>query len=308
MKSARFPLIVLLVLALISPATLAQDSRPISESAKKDLPQAKQLLEKAVEAMGGKDAFKQIKTSRTKMSIETPMGNVAIESSVGEKGMFHANIDQAGMVMTSGSNGKHAWMQNPMAGGYQLLPQEQADQMRQQTSVHDIVLQMMKQFDSSKTVDMTDFNDESCFQVHLSSEKTKEEQEAFFSVKSGRLVGTTSTQEGPMGEMEITMSFNEWKKFGDLTLFTEIAINQMGMEMVMKIDEIEFNKVDPAIFAMPDEVKDLIAEQEAAATSQPNTTADDDDEGDHDGDDDDDDDDDGDDDDDDDAPATRPAD
>ena len=47
-------------------------------------------------------------------------------------------------------------------------------------------------------------------------------------------------------------------RFGELTHYTRITIEQNGMAMMeMKIDKLEFDKVDPKVFDLPEEVKQL---------------------------------------------------
>jgi hypothetical protein len=52
----------------------------------------------------------------------------------------------------------------------------------------------------------------------------------------------------------------------------------MGMNMDMKFTEVEFNKVDPAVFELPEEVKKLVEDKRNAGsipspTPAPNTPA-----------------------------------
>jgi hypothetical protein len=54
------------------------------------------------------------------------------------------------------------------------------------------------------------------------------------------------------------MIFNEWEKQGPLMVFTKITVDQAGLfQLDMSFDEIELNAVDPAVFALPEQVRSL---------------------------------------------------
>src|SRR5690606_2930326 len=99
------------------------------------------------------------------------------------------------------------------------------------------------------------------------------EQYFYFNVETGLPAGAESTQESRFGPMSVTIVFEEWKGFGDLNLFTRMKMSQMGQNVTFNWTELEFDTVDDAVFALPEEVKKLalqrMMEEEKAEETPP---------------------------------------
>ena len=88
--------------------------------------------------------------------------------------------------------------------------------------------------------------------------------------KTGLQKGFTATQESPLGSITATTIVSEYKKFGDLFLPAKVTQKAAGIETIMKIDEIEYDNVDPSVFIAPPEVKAL-SEKPAEKKTLPGT-------------------------------------
>ena len=125
-----------------------------------------------------------------------------------------------------------------------------------------MVLNMEDDNKDLQTVDRAQFDGEDCYKLKMINEEGSE-QFAFFSVDKKLIRAMQVNQEGPMGPASTTVKFEDWKTKDGLNLFNKLNIEQGGMEMTLTFDEVEFNKVDPAVFELPDDVKTLLQKNQA---------------------------------------------
>ena len=250
-------------IAWTTPALAQTETAPAATAS--DLPDAKKVIAAAIDAMGGKKAFEDVESSHIKGNMTTPMGEMSLEmfSAKPNKFLFIQSMPAMGMEITAGCDGDVGWMISPMVGGAQILEGEQLDEMREQSQMYEMVLRMEEDFEEVKTVGREKFAEHDCYKLQMKTEDG-EESDAFFDVESKLPVGIKTTTQEAGQPMDVSVVFSDWKQFGDIKGFTKMTITQMGMDMVMTFEEVEFNEVDPAKFALPDEVK-------AMATSQPAT-------------------------------------
>lgn len=247
------------------PATAPAASQPA-----KDLPKAEDVIKAALDAMGTKKVFEDLKSVAIKASMTTPMGDMSMDMKTLKPGSFLLMQVLPGMGESSmGSNGMVGWSHSAM--GYQLLDKENLDQVRNQSNMYRMVFNVQEDFPTMETVDLVQFNHMDCYKVKmLAKDPEMPSQFGFFAVEGKLMQGMEVSQEGPMGAMTTTITFGEWKKIDPLTLFTKLSIDQAGIQMgPMNITEVEFNNLEPTAFEPPAEVLDLVKAKAAEAASQP---------------------------------------
>lgn len=240
---------------------------PAEVAPPKDLPKAIDLVNASMAALGGKDKFDAIETMAIIGQMSSPMGDIKMDMKSSKAGSFILNQSMAGMGETAmGSDGTVGWLHNPMSG-YELLNEEQAKQVKRQSNMYRMLFNIPEEFKTIETVDKTDFAGTDCYKVRMTPrDETNPEQMGFFGVEDKILHGFEIKQDaGPAGEMIVTVQFLDWKTINDVKVFNKMSIDQMGMTMDMVFTEVEFNKVDPAVFALPEEVKKLVAEKSSPA-------------------------------------------
>jgi len=258
------------LLGVPTPAALAQDEGDTQEKdpAEKvqpaaDLPSADKLINQYIEAVGGQEAIDEIKAGMMKARAAMgQMGEMTMEIywARPDKMFIKQNLPGGMGTIKQGVNGDIAWADNPMMGGVQLLPKEQARQLHQQ-NMFGTFGDMKERFKTLEVVDRTEFDGEQAYQVR-GVPKVGPEQTLYFDADSHLLLGQELTQEGPMGAMEISMRFEDYKKVGGVRTFHKIISSQMGQEVVLEFTDIKFNDVDAAVFKVPDEVRKLADERE----------------------------------------------
>ncbi len=171
-------------------------------------------------------------------------------------------------------DGKHGWSNT--ARGYELLSEPQVAQLKDQFGMifpFWVALNPDASFKTFKTTELTKLNEKDCYKVAVTVDGQSPFQHfGYFDVESKLLCGTGISQDGPMGTVAVNFRFGDWKEIDKLKTFSKITIDQPGQNPLdFAYTDIEVNKVDPAVFAQPDEVKELIKKQEAPPAAAPST-------------------------------------
>lgn len=237
-----------LALALLAPLAAAAQ----------ELPPAQEIIDRYVEAIGGRDAaLAQIETRVTGTFALPAMGVTGdLEVVSGENGEMVTRVTIPGMgEILSGYTGEVAWSVEPMMGPRLLEGAEAAataDQTDPLYAVRDASL-----FTSFETTGEDEYDGEACWAiafVYVSGRETTE----CFSKDSGLLIGSTSTQESPMGSTEVSTRYLDYEQYGDLLVPTTVRQSAMGQEQVMSIENVEIGDIDASALEPPAAILTLI--------------------------------------------------
>jgi hypothetical protein len=242
------PASLLIVLALLSGhAAAAQDA----------LPPARDIIDRYVEATGGKGALAKYRSRRAVGQISMPAQGVQ-----GELEILAARPDLMRVRMTipgvgeilSGYDGKIGWSVNPLTGPMRMdgksLEQMKAD------ADFDAALHTARRFASLETVEQTVFEGRPAYRIKA-VRTTGDEDHEFFDMESGLLLGSIVTRESPMGPVKATQLMSEYREFGGVRVATRIVQRMMGTEQVITINAIEFDTVPAEAFDLPAEIRAL---------------------------------------------------
>jgi len=266
---SRIPL-ALACLLLGSSLTSGQTTTAPGSTAPGELPAGQVVLDRAIEAMGGNEAFDAIES--TTFRTTASMGTVSFTADMHTRGEDESAIirtmDGKRTVMAN-INGI-AWVDHPDAG-LKLLDETQAAQLRNEARIHEMVRGLAQRFERIETIEVTTFGDTPCYRVRVSvpRDKTAESQtqDVLFAIDSGLLV---AMEQKTMPRRPVIARFSEWKRFGDIHFFTRMTVQQKGgPEVILTINEFRINDVDPSVFAVPEKVTELAA---AARTEDPEPT------------------------------------
>ncbi|HKK93326.1 MAG TPA: hypothetical protein VJ925_07810 [Longimicrobiales bacterium] len=246
-RSLRHGAVALTALAALPAVVSAQD-----------LPPAEEVIDRYVEAIGGRDAALQSMSARTVGSFSMPAMGVTGDLTVltGEDGQMYTSVTIPGMgEMRSGYTGEVGWSVDPLTGP-RLLDGAELDAMREQAddryAVRDPAL-----FTSVTTVGENEYDGEACWEVAYVWVSGRESSECF-SKETGLLIASTSTQESPMGSVDVVTRMSDYQQFGDLFLPTTMRQSAMGQEQVMTIESVEFGTVDASDLEPPAAILTLI--------------------------------------------------
>lgn len=223
-----------------------------------DLPPAQEIIDRYVEAIGGREAATRAVATRTTGSFSMPaMGmNGEMESvSAGDGSMaMRVNIPGIG-DMLSGYTGEVGWSMDPMTGP-RLLDGGELDAMREQAdpmyAVRDASL-----FQSFETTGENSYDGEGCWEVHYVWTSGREVTECY-SKESGLVIATSTTSESPMGMIDVVTRLTDYQRFGEILVPTTMTQNMMGQQQVISIDDIEYGDMDLSLLEPPAAIQTLI--------------------------------------------------
>lgn len=229
---------------------------PLSAQEKK-LPKAEDLLDKYVQATGGKGAQEKVKSRVTKgtMSLQGITGKLTIYQKAPNLMLMEVELPGLGAIK-SGTDGKIVWEVNPIKGA-EIHKGAKAEELLRSADIAGDV-NWRKHFKEVKTVEEVEINGKPAYEVQLTS-TSGVKQTRYFDKESGLLVRMKNHIDSPMGELEVVSDVSDYKKFGELLYATKIRQSVLGQTIELRVTDVEHNVNIPAErFALPKEVKDLL--------------------------------------------------
>ena len=257
------------------PAPAASPTVPPVAAPSAALPDAKDILEKSIVAIGGKDNWTKLKSVEIKGSMDIPGAGIKgpmIARSIAPNMMLtEMELPGFGTVRT-GFDGTTAWSIDP-SGGPRLLEGTEKDMLARESSFFKD-LELIKYWDTIETVGEGDFGGVACWK--LSAKKGEQSAVLWFERDSGLARGSEMTVATQLGNIPVVNTIVEYRTFGDVKLGTRTETSQMGQKMISIIDSVTFDGVDPKALELPIEIKALLEpepseedEVEAAPASTP---------------------------------------
>ena len=227
-------------------------------AAAQELPPAGQLVQRYVEAVGGRDALLAPQSTRTRGTFQIPAAGlggelVAVTARPGRMAT-HVTIPGLG-VIRSGFDGTHGWSLDPMTGA-RLLSGAELETMRESANP----LMMVRDpslFRTMETVERTEMAGEPCYRVRTVTLAGREGSDCYH-VETGLLVAQVATQESPMGSTVVTTYMSEYRPFGGVLMPTKLVQDLGMMQQNITITGVEFDVVEEADLAPPAEIHALM--------------------------------------------------
>lgn len=245
--------------ALVAAFTVTTITLPASLSAQA-LPSAKEVLDRHITAIGGRDAVLAITSVQQKGTLELAAMGISAELT-----LAMAKPNKMAMTMTipgmgemqQGFNGDIGWDNNPMQGPRLAEGEELANRKESANFAEGFGIFDAEKFTSMEVVEKAQYAGEEAYKVKLVRKVGRPSHE-YFSVASGLRIGSQSTAVSPMGEIEINAVMSDYKQFGTVKMPTRMAQSQAGNDITMTFTDITFNAVKDDAFALPPAVKALV--------------------------------------------------
>ena len=227
-------------------------------AARKDLPSARSVLDRHVEAIGGRAAVLSHSSTYARGTLAMPAagvsGTLEVFAAKPDKTLLKISLGGVGEVV-EGFNGTHGWSVSPMTGPM-LLEGRQLEEKRFDAE-YNSELRDESQYASIETIDETEFDGRPCYKLRLVRKSGGEDFE-FYDVKTGLKAGGISTRETAMGKVTATAVETDYRRFGKLLHPTTVRSQVGAMQQVITIAQIEYDTVSPSVFDMPEEIKALL--------------------------------------------------
>jgi hypothetical protein len=236
----------------------APSGKPAAPAQAGSLPPARSILDKHLEAIGGRTALLRHSSMIQRGTLSMPKagltGDLIVYRAKPNKSIVKITLPGVGQV-TEAFDGTHGWSESPMTGPMVLDGKQLAD--RRFDSEFFGELHDDSRYASITTLERTEFEGRPCFKVRF-VRKTGTEDIEFYDVETGLKAGSISTRETPMGTITGTSAETDYRKFGSLLHATKQRIQMAGVEQVITVTAVEYDAVPPAVFEIPVTIKALI--------------------------------------------------
>jgi hypothetical protein len=235
------------------PAAEAKAPEPAAK-----LPSARSIIDRYITAIGGRKAILSHSSSHATGTMSVPgsgmTGTLDIYGAKPNKSLVKITIGGIGEVL-EGFDGKIGWSISPMTGPRLTEGKELEEKMFDADFYSD--LHEEGRYTSMTTVDKVTFEGRSCYKISL-IRKSGAEDFDFYDVETGLKAGAIGNRESQMGKMNVTQVHSDYKKFGGLLVPTTLKQSAMGVQQILTLTSIEFDKVDPSVFVPPAPIQALI--------------------------------------------------
>jgi hypothetical protein len=232
------------------------------------LPKAESILDRSVEATGGKTAYDKVHNAVEKGTFELPAqgikGNATIYAAEPDKSYQLVEIEGVGKV-ESGSNGEVAWDNSVIQGPHLKKGEEKAEAL--QSATFNAPENWRKMYTKVETTGTAAINDHQCFVLILTPPVGKPLTQ-YYDQKSALLVKTVATRTTAMGEATVEILYDDYHKDGDILSPHKLTNKVAGQEFVITISSTAYNVELPAsIFDIPADIKALMKPESASAAA-----------------------------------------
>ena len=239
--------------------TTTTAAQPQTTATTSSLPVGRTIIDRYVQAIGGRDAVMRHRSIRYVGTFEMPAagmkGNLTLVQAAPNKMAMVVDLPGMGQ-MVSGYDGTVGWSVNPVQGP-RVLEGKELEQLRENAGPA-AMLRSPDRVRSAETVELTSLGGQPCYKVKITYHSGRESFDCY-SPATGLMVGATTTQESPMGSVQVTTLFDDWKEFGGLRTPTKQRLQMLGQEQVLTIDRLEFDHPEDAkVLEIPEQVRPLV--------------------------------------------------
>jgi hypothetical protein len=227
-----------------------------------DAPTAESILDRFVEVTGGKAAYEKRKTEIVHGTIDFAAVGLkgTMEEYFEEPGKYYMAMDLAGVgKIETGLIGGVAWENSVLQGARIKTGDEKAQALREadmNNFSHWRQVYSKVELAGEETVE-----GEPCYKVVVTPMGGKPET-MYFEKKAGLMRKTTLIAVSQLGEIPAESISTEYRRFEDILAPAKVTEKIAGQEFTITVERVQANQEIPAEkFALPDEVKALLAKQ-----------------------------------------------
>jgi len=223
------------------------------------LPKAETIMDKSVEAMGGKAAYEKLHNMVITGSMELKgmniKGSMTSYHSAPDKMLVEVEIQGIGTIR-DGWDGKVAWELSALQGPRIKDGDERAVAEREgdfNGAVH-----WRDHFKEVVTQGIEKVDGKDCYKILMTPKEGSPETQ-YFDKETNLPVKVEMTLKGPMGEIHTEGTLGDYRKEGDLLIPHKTVQKAAGQEITVMFDTVKFNVDIPKDkFDLPDEIQALL--------------------------------------------------
>jgi hypothetical protein len=236
----------------------------LSAGAGETLPKAEAVLDKYVEASGGKEAFLKLKNRVGKGKFSAPVagieGDVTIAQAAPDKLHVTLNLPGAGKIEEGVSDGV-AWEKSVLTGTKIKKGNAKASALRNADFYSE--LNWRKLYKKAETTGEAQVDGKPAYKVDLTTPEGKVVT-GYYDKKSGLLVKKTLEVETDQGDIKSDIYLTDYKKVDGIMVPHKAKHEGGPLVINIELTSIEHNVDIPAErFALPPDVRKLLAKQKS---------------------------------------------
>lgn len=225
--------------------------------AAEEQPKAEAILDKYIEASGGKATFQKFENQLTTGTMEIVgkgiKGKITAYKARPRKLYTIVEVEGIGKI-ESGSDGEVVWEKSPISGPRVKQGEERTSALRD-AALYPDWRDLYKKAEAAGT-EMVD--DHLCYKVTLTPTEGKPETR-YFDKSTYLLVRATKIVKTPMGEIPADFYPSDYKKVDGLLIPLKVRQTALSQEILITLDTVKHNVEMPGDrFALPDDIKALV--------------------------------------------------
>lgn len=230
-------------------------------TAQQTLPSGRAVVDRYIEAIGGRDAILAQTGRHAWGRIEIPAqgmtGDLELYAQPPNKLRVNLTLTGIGEILT-GYDGATGWGVNPMTGP--TVPDSlELVQLKQQANFYSDLYgpEFIASLETVSRERFAEADSADCYKVKITATWGETYYE-FFDVGSGLRLGSQRSQASPMGTIEIVSVARDWRVIDGLKVPFKNIQRTMGIQNIATIDSLHVMAVPDSVFALPAEIRALI--------------------------------------------------
>ena len=224
-----------------------------------ELPTTKQVLDRYVEATGGREALLRHASMTVHGRLQVPAQKLDVETVSYSKGRKQVQkaIMADGKVYSSGYDGQVAWDMDP-AGKVVIHHGDEAKTAARDADMY-YHLHVLDYFQKLEVVGVKEFQGHQCYDLK-GVNNWNQPNEQFYDRDSGLLIGYFFNTKWRGGPGDTTATFEDYKDFDGVLLPTKTLGRDANGVSIGLVTSVTYDDVDDSIFVLPDAVKRAVAQ------------------------------------------------
>jgi hypothetical protein len=244
--------VIAMLTALAYGAPQSSDTKAPAPGKAGAMPTVDQILDKYVQALGGKEAIEKLTSTALTGTFELPAmgmsGPLQVYAKAPNKNAVIIDISGFGMVK-SGFNGSVGWSEDPQSGLRELAGAELSDTKRDAEFYREIKLKQM--FSKLELKGKDKVGEHDVYVIEATPADGKPEK-MYFDTQSGLLLRRDTDRESPQGSAHVETYFEDYKEAGGVKTPFTMRIVRPEMTFLLKTTEVKVNvPIDDAKFNKP---------------------------------------------------------
>ena len=215
-------------------------------------PSADQILDRYVEATGGRAAWQKLTSRHSSGTIEAPALNMSGTIEIFEKAPNRvlAVIAMAGASFRQGFDGTTGWTDDPQNGVREQTGAELAEARRDADFYHPLNLRRLYSNFTLRGVEKV--GEQDAYVIEATPADGGEPEKVYFDTNTGLLLRLVSHRHGAEGSEAIQQDFEEYRDVDGIKLPFVVHQNSSDTPLTIKLGEVRHNvAMDDGQFAKP---------------------------------------------------------